>query len=125
MRFKKHFAIVSSLSLVISFLVLLNGCGAPAEKPAEKPKTDAAAPATASDKTAAEANDAFKELSSADRELALKQKVCPVTGEKLGSMGPPVKVEVKGRTVFLCCAGCVDEIKKNPEKYFAILDAAK
>lgn len=64
------------------------------------------------------------ELSPADRALAEKQKVCPVSGEPLGSMGKPVKVSAKGRTVFLCCDGCEESIKKDPDKYLAKLDAA-
>ncbi len=48
--------------------------------------------------------DALATLSPADRELAEKQKVCPVSGEPLGSMGTPYKVTVKDREVFLCCA---------------------
>ncbi len=67
----------------------------------------------------------LKGLSPADRALAEKQAVCPVTDEPLGSMDTPVKVTVKGRTVFLCCAGCEEQIKKDPDKYLAKLDAAK
>jgi YHS domain-containing protein len=52
-----------------------------------------------------------------DRELAAAQGVCPVTGEPLGSMGVPIKVNVQGRTVFLCCQGCVAEIEAHPDKY--------
>jgi YHS domain-containing protein len=57
-----------------------------------------------------------------DKTLIARQKVCPVTGEPLGSMGPPFKVVVNGRTVFLCCKGCEKKIRQNPEKYFAKLD---
>jgi hypothetical protein len=57
-----------------------------------------------------------------DQTLIARQKVCPVTGEPLGSMGPPFKVVVNGRTVFLCCKGCEKKLRKDPEKYFARLD---
>jgi hypothetical protein len=60
-------------------------------------------------------------LSAEDRALIEKQKVCPVSGGALGSMGDPVKVVVKGQTVFLCCAGCEEAIKKDPDKYLAKL----
>lgn len=56
-------------------------------------------------------------LSPADRELAHKQKICPVTGEDLDSMGGPVKVEIAGHTVFLCCNGCEKALRRSPEKY--------
>jgi hypothetical protein len=56
------------------------------------------------------------------RDLAAAQKVCPVTGKPLGSMGTPVKVTVAGRTVLICCAGCEDALKSSPEKYLARLN---
>jgi hypothetical protein len=58
-------------------------------------------------------------LSPADRELIARQKVCPVTGEPLDSMGGPVRVEVAGRTVFICCKGCEATLRKAPEKYLS------
>jgi YHS domain-containing protein len=61
------------------------------------------------------------QLSEADRTAALKQDVCPVTGEKLGSMGAPPKIVVSGQEVFLCCAGCEEELRKQPEMYLAKL----
>lgn len=57
------------------------------------------------------------QLSAADLELVAKQKVCPVTGAALDSMGGPLPVEVAGRRVFICCAGCESSLKKEPEKY--------
>lgn len=64
---------------------------------------------------------ALLRLSPADRDLAAKQKICPVTGQPLGSMGTPPRVVVGGQTVFLCCAGCEPELRKNPEKHLAKL----
>ena len=34
------------------------------------------------------------------------QKICPVSGQDLGTMGEPIKVQVGEQTVFLCCQGC-------------------
>ena len=48
-----------------------------------------------------------------------RQKICPVSGKPLGSMGQPVSVDVNGQTVFVCCAGCVDTVRANPAKYAA------
>jgi hypothetical protein len=61
-------------------------------------------------------------LSPADRKLAEEQKICPVSGEPLGSMGVPVKVTLEGRDIFVCCDGCVDELKQNFPTYAAKLD---
>jgi hypothetical protein len=55
--------------------------------------------------------------------LAARQKVCPITDEPLDAMSGPVRVEVAGRTVFVCCEGCVAPLRKNPEKYLATLPA--
>lgn len=44
-----------------------------------------------------------------------RQRVCPVTGEPLDSMGGPVKVLVGGQPVYLCCKGCLGKVKTDPE----------
>lgn len=44
-------------------------------------------------------------------------EICPVTGAKLGSMGPPVRITVAGRDVRLCCASCEAKLRQNPEAY--------
>lgn len=46
-----------------------------------------------------------------------RQKICPVSGKPLGSMGQPVSVDVAGQSVYVCCAGCVDAVKAEPAKY--------
>jgi len=56
-------------------------------------------------------------LSATDRELAVAQGVCPVTGKRLGSMGTPVRILAKGSTVFLCCESCEGAIKASPDQY--------
>jgi hypothetical protein len=52
-----------------------------------------------------------------DKALIERQKVCPVSGEKLGGMGDPVKLLVDGHPVYLCCEGCVAKVKHDPETY--------
>jgi hypothetical protein len=47
------------------------------------------------------------------------QKICPVTGEALGSMGPPIAVNVKGQTIYVCCEGCVKTVQCDPDQYIA------
>lgn len=53
---------------------------------------------------------------------APSQRYCPVTGAELGSMGPPVPVNVSGRTVYVCCAGCVDKLKRDSHRYLQVGD---
>ena len=45
-------------------------------------------------------------LTDADRLQIAIQKICPVSGQDLGSMGKPFKVKAGEQTVFLCCKGC-------------------
>jgi YHS domain-containing protein len=74
------------------------------------------------------ASDDARELAAAkqtDKELIEQQKTCPVSDQPLGSMGKPVKVVVKGRPVFLCCAGCKKAFLADPEKYLKKLDEQK
>jgi YHS domain-containing protein len=35
------------------------------------------------------------------------QEICPVSGQKLGEHGAPVKAQVGEETIFLCCQGCL------------------
>ncbi|MHB1033408.1 MAG: efflux RND transporter periplasmic adaptor subunit [Pirellulales bacterium] len=58
----------------------------------------------------------IEQLPEADRQLALTQGVCPVTGAALGSMGVPVKITLRGQPVFLCCKGCMGKAKRSPEE---------
>ncbi|MEQ9460453.1 MAG: hypothetical protein RIG82_05835 [Phycisphaeraceae bacterium] len=39
-------------------------------------------------------------------------------------MGSPIEVQVKGRTVLLCCSGCEASLRADPESYLAKLDEA-
>jgi membrane fusion protein, copper/silver efflux system len=56
-----------------------------------------------------------------DQQLIARQEVCPVTGKKLGSMGPPVRVVYEGRVAFLCCQGCKADWDADPKKYLGKL----
>ena len=63
----------------------------------------------------------LEKMSPEDAASAEKQHMCPVSGEMLGTMGPPKKVEVNGREVWICCESCEAKIKADPEKYLAKL----
>jgi len=58
-------------------------------------------------------------LTDVDRKAALAQKICPVSDERLWSMGPPIKVMVDGRRFFICCASCESEAEQDFDTYFA------
>jgi len=88
----------------------------------EGPKTDA----SHEDGTPVKLADAeiarIKALPAAEQDLALKQAVCPVSGEHLGKMGTPFKVVAEGRTFYLCCKSCQDDVKADPKAVIAKLD---
>jgi YHS domain-containing protein len=88
------------------------------EGPKTEGKGDTAAAKLTPDEVAA-----IKQLPAADQDLALKQAVCPVSDEHLGAMDKPYKTSAEGRTVFLCCKNCEQELKAAPKKYLAKLDA--
>jgi len=39
-----------------------------------------------------------------------------VSEEPLGSMGPPLKVMVNGQPAWVCCEGCVQQAKADPNQ---------
>ncbi|HYO26258.1 MAG TPA: hypothetical protein VEQ85_15060 [Lacipirellulaceae bacterium] len=105
-------------SLMLLALASLPVVGCRKEDPADVPKPPAAEGAAA----AADEDAALAKLSPEDRAAVAAQKICPVTGEDLASMGGPIKVSVEGRDVFVCCEGCVEKLEANPAEYLAKLD---
>ena len=59
---------------------------------------------------------ALAELAPDDRKQAEAQRFCVVAEDsRLGSMGAPIKLMIKGQPVFLCCEGCEGEALSDPE----------
>jgi len=58
----------------------------------------------------------------ADVEAIAAQKVCPVMDEPLGGMGAPLMVDVNGKAVYICCAGCAKKLLAQPEEFLTKLD---
>lgn len=72
---------------------------------------------TSSTPTVARRRARKSKLSSEDQKLVAAQKICPVTGADLNSMGGAVPVQLADRRVFICCAGCETALRKDPEKH--------
>lgn len=49
-------------------------------------------------------------------------KLCPVSGEKVGEMGPAIKYEYNGKIYNLCCPSCKKDFKKDPKKFSRIAE---
>jgi hypothetical protein len=59
-------------------------------------------------------------LSPEDRALVEAQEWCVVsTDERLGSMGPPIKLLIKEQPVFICCKGCKRKAEADPDHTLA------
>jgi multidrug efflux pump subunit AcrA (membrane-fusion protein) len=91
---------------------------APAAVPATPPSPTTPLPPTPklSPEDLAEIRANLDKLPPADRKAAEAQRLCPVQGEVLGSMGVPIKVDLGGgRSVFVCCKGCVAKAQKDAD----------
>lgn len=98
--------------------LVVTGCGANKDKP----QADAPTGQTKLDEVAAER----AKLDPADRALVEAQEWCVVqTGERLGSMGPPLKLDIKGQPVFVCCKGCKRKAEADPDKTLATVAELK
>jgi YHS domain-containing protein len=42
------------------------------------------------------------------------QTACPVMG---GKVDRSVYTDYQGKRIYFCCSGCIDDFKKNPDKY--------
>ncbi len=71
------------------------------------------------DSKEAEITKALAALSDEDRAAAEKQRDCPISGERLGSMDTPIKVTLNGEEVFLCCEGCKADAEADPDATLA------
>ncbi len=66
--------------------------------------------------------EALADLPEEDRKSAMEQHFCLVSGEMLGVMGAPEKIDVNGQMVWICCDGCKDKLLADPDKYLAKLN---
>lgn len=52
----------------------------------------------------------------AEKADAIVNKACPITGEAIDKN---ITYEYKGKVYGFCCQMCIEEFKKDPEKYIA------
>jgi Cu(I)/Ag(I) efflux system membrane fusion protein len=83
--------------------------GQPPAQATPKPKVAVASP-TADDLKNVE------QLPDEERQLAIAQRICPITEKPLGSMGVPTKITLRGQPVILCCKGCIGKAKRSPDE---------
>ncbi len=102
-------------------VVVAAGCGG--EKSVVPASSVATAPAPGvPDEVAAER----AKFSPEDRALEDAQEWCAVsTDGRLGSMGPPLKLDIEGQPVFVCCKGCKRKAETDPEMTLAAVAGLK
>lgn len=61
-------------------------------------------------------------MESKDKLIEVGNKLCPVSGDKIGSMGEGVKHVYNGKIYNLCCPMCVKTFQEDPEKYSQIAE---
>jgi hypothetical protein len=112
---------LATLALLIAFV--MTGCNVNKDKP--QPDAPAGQTQAASGKTDDVAAERSK-LSPEDRALVEAQEWCVVSSEeRLGSMGPPLKLDIKGQPVFVCCKGCKRKAEADPDKTLAKVEGLK
>jgi entry exclusion lipoprotein TrbK len=111
---------VTALGAIVAAAAVVSGCSE--SQPPQEPAASSTVERVASmedNVQNAEIEKELEKLSPEDRKLVLAQKICPVSGEPLGSMGPPLKVTVDGKSFFICCEGCREEAEKNFAEHLA------
>ena len=115
-----RFELLAVLALFVGSCFMI-GCG---EKSAPARSAAPAASAASGDeaKFAAE----IAKLPEDERAIATDQKFCVVeNNSRLGSMGKPYKIMIEDKPVYLCCAGCEDEARKDSKKTLAKVEELK
>jgi len=71
-----------------------------------------------------------KDLAKLDKAVIAKQSPaypldqCPISGEKLNDHEDIINLVLANRLIKLCSTACVQNVKQNPTKTFAMLDSA-
>jgi YHS domain-containing protein len=42
------------------------------------------------------------------------QTICPIQG---GKIDKSIYTDYQGKRIYFCCSGCIDDFKKDPDKY--------
>ncbi len=111
---------------IFCLVIAIVGC----EKKHDHPSQSGQTVSTGTPKAETSKNDELvaerAKLSPADRVLVEAQEWCVIsTTERLGSMGPPLKLDIKGQPVFICCKGCQRKAEADPDRTLAKLEELK
>lgn len=91
-------------------------CPAPSAK--AEAQTPAAAPAAGQPAQAETPSTAASATAPMQSDL-VPQKTCPVMG---GAINKKLYVDWEGKRIYVCCKGCIADVKKDPAKYIKVLE---
>ena len=120
-----------SRTLILALPLALAGCADKAAPPPAPATPIREAPPVPSNAAKAEPEDSDlkaerAKLSPEDQKLVEAQEWCAINStDRLGEMGPPIQVMLKGQPVFLCCKGCEKTALKDPDKTLAKVEELK
>jgi len=63
--------------------------------------------------------DSHEGMNMEGKEL-IPQKTCPVMGN---AVNKTLYVDFQGKRIYVCCQACIDEVKKDPQKYIDKLES--
>ena len=102
------------------------GCNAPVVTTAPPPTASTSAADSPLSQEEKEIQEQLAKLDPAERAAVEAQRWCAISnGERLGEMGPPVKITLKGQAVYLCCKGCQKRAEADPDKTLAKVEELK
>lgn len=70
------------------------------------------------------ATEQTKEAAGEIKPQEVGNKICPVTGDKIDEK-TKVTVEYEGKIYNLCCSGCINIFKADPQKYIKKIEEEK
>ena len=101
------------LVLLGLFAAALTGCTGSSD-------TGPVAPSKAAAPASDEVRAVRAKLAPDERALVEAQEWCVVqTDERLGSMGAPIRLDIKGQPVFVCCKSCQRKAELDPDATLA------
>ena len=62
----------------------------------------------------------FGALAAEKKAEPKKQTICPVMRSQ--PIDKEKYIDVKGKRVYVCCSGCITQVKANPDKYIKRLE---
>ncbi len=115
-----------SAAALTAALLLVAGCSKDSEHQSTNSSATTAAKNDEADDTDADIRKERAKLSSGERTLVEAQEWCVIqSSERLGSMGPPVRLMINDKPVYVCCKGCSKKAESDPVKTLAKVEELK